>query len=204
MNGVPSLGGPEEGNVTRAIHRLLGTVSTAATVLLAVCGGGGGEAPMGAAAADADDRAEALGASHPAPTRDVWSAENASTTLVAVPSAEPPAPTGPVKARYQRAHGIYWLVDRQCSAPTRRSGFVFIVNKPGADGGRAGLDRLRKFAEGGELWLKSGEATVYRANPDALAALDLIALRIHQQRPDGHFTPWSLHLSDTSRIDLSR
>ena len=27
-----------------------------------------------------------------------------------------------------------------------------------------GLDRLWKFADGGELWLKSGDATVYRSN----------------------------------------
>lgn len=75
----------------RAILRLLGVVSIAAMVLLAACGGGG-DAPSGAAAADADERAEALGASRPAPRLAICNAENARTILAAAPSPEPPAP----------------------------------------------------------------------------------------------------------------
>ena len=70
--------------------------------------------------------------------------------------------------------------------------------------GRRVLRSARGIGITGELWLKSGDATVYRSNPDALASLDLSTLRIHYQRSDANFTPWGLHLWDTSRIDAAR
>lgn len=226
-----------------ALQRLMGTLLIAAASLLSACGGGGGDGAGTASADAADERVEALGASRPAPRLDVCNAENVSTILAAVPAAEPPAPSGPVKVHYQRAdgsyadfglhvwqvnaanayiadypnvswpnplppagsdaYGIYWLIDPAVFR-SDAAGFGFIVHKPSADGDPPGLDRIWKFSDGGELWLKSGEGTVYRSNPDALASLDLTTLRIHYQRPDGNFTPWGLHLWDTSRIDAAR
>ena len=225
----------------RALQRFLSVLLMATLSLLAACGGG--DAVDEAAPLVEAGRAEALGASRHGSPLDICNAENVSTILAAVPSAEPPAPSGPVKLHYQRAdgnyadyglhvwqvnaanayiadypgvswpvplapagsdaYGIFWLIDPAVFRADA-SGFGFIVHKPAADGDPPGLDRLWKFADGGELWLKSGEATVYRTNPDALASLDLTTLRIHYQRPDGNFTPWGLHLWDGSRIDLAR
>jgi pullulanase len=225
----------------RAPRRFLSVLLMATASLLAACGGG--DAADEAAAQVEADRAEALGAARHGAPLDICNAQNVSTILAAVPRAEPPAPSGPVKLHYQRAdgnyadfglhvwqvnaanayiadypgvswtaplppagsdaYGIYWLIDPALFRADA-SGFGFIVHKPAAEGDPPGLDRLWRFADGGELWLKSGEATVYRTNPDALASLDLTTLRVHYQRPDGNFTPWGLHLWDISRIDAAR
>src|SRR5512145_536358 len=90
-----------------ALQRLMGTLLIAAASLLSACGGGGGDGAGTASADAADERVEALSASRPAPRLDVCNAENVSTILAAVPAAEPPAPSGPVKVHYQRADGNY-------------------------------------------------------------------------------------------------
>jgi len=225
----------------RASRLWIGSLLLAA--LLSGCGGGGDDASPAVAATAAADRAEAFGASRPSPRPDICDAESVSTILAAVPTADTPAPAGPVKVHYQRAdgnyadfglhvwqvnsanayiadypnvswtaplapagsdaYGIYWLIDASLFRADA-AGFGFIVHKPGADGDPPGLDRLWKFSDGGELWLKSGQATVFRTNPDALATLDLNALRIHYLRSDGDYAHWGLHLWDTSRIDASR
>ncbi|MBX3604019.1 MAG: DUF3372 domain-containing protein [Piscinibacter sp.] len=100
-------------------------------------------------------------------------------------------------------YGAYWLIDASLFR-AEAAGFGFIVHRPGADGDPPGLDRHWQIADGAELWLKSGDATVYRTDPDALASLDLTTLRVHYRRFDGDFVPWGLHLWDTSRIDAAR
>ncbi len=130
----------------------------------------------------------------------VWQVNAANAYVADYPNVSWGSPLPPAGSD---AYGIYWLIDPAVFR-SDATGFGFIVHKPGADGDPVGLDRLWKFADGGELWLKSGDATVYRSNPDALASLDLNTLRIHYQRSDANFTPWGLHLWDTSRIDAAR
>lgn len=130
----------------------------------------------------------------------VWQVNAANAYVADYPNVSWPNPQLPAGSD---AYGIYWLIDPSVFRADA-TGFGFIVHKPGADGDPPGLDRIRKFADGGELWLKSGEATAYRTNPDARASLDPSTLRIHCQRSDGNFTPWGLHLWDNGRIDAAR
>ena len=113
----------------------------------------------------------------------VWQVNTANAYIADYPNVSWTAPLAPAGSD---AYGIYWLIDASLFRADA-AGFGFIVHKPGADGDPPGLDRLWKFSDGGELWLKSGQATVFRSNPDALATLDLNALRIHYLRSDGDY-----------------
>lgn len=130
----------------------------------------------------------------------VWQVDAGNAYLADYPDVSWP---NPLPQAGVDAYGAYWLVDASVFR-SDAAGFGFIVHKPSADGDPPGLDRIWKFADGNELWLKSGEATVYRSNPDALASLDVSTLRIHYRRFDANFVPWGLHLWDTSRIDATR
>jgi pullulanase/glycogen debranching enzyme len=64
-------------------------------------------------------------------------------------------------------------------------------------------DRLWKFSDGGELWLKSADPTIYRSNPLA-ATLDLATVRVHYKRFDANYAAWGLHLFSAGGIDAAR
>lgn len=130
----------------------------------------------------------------------VWQVNAANAYIADYPNVSWP---NPLPQAGTDAYGAYWLIDASVFR-SDAAGFGFIVHKPSADGDPPGLDRIWKFADGDELWLKSGEGTVYRTNPDALASLDLNTLRVHYRRFDANFAPWGLHLWDTSRIDAAR
>jgi pullulanase len=99
-------------------------------------------------------------------------------------------------------YGAYWLIDASVFR-SDAAGFGFIVHKANQDGDPPGVDRFWQWTDGDELWLKSGEATVYRTNPFS-GALDLNSVRVHYQRYDGNYADWGLHLWDTNGMDTSR
>ena len=100
------------------------------------------------------------------------------------------------------AYGAYFDVRADAFAQAATTGFGFIVHPPG-QGGDPGVDRLWRFADGGEVWLRSGDAAVYRRNPLG-AVPDIDTVRVHYRRSDGAFDDWGLHLWNGSGIDVSR
>ena len=82
------------------------------------------------------------------------------------------------------------------------AGFGFIVHPPSQAGDPA-VDRLWKFSEGGEFWVRSGDPTIYKTNPIA-STPNIHTVRVHYKRFDGAYNQWGLHLWPTSGIDTTR
>ncbi len=97
--------------------------------------------------------------------------------------------------------GAYFDIDAS-AFDAAATGFGFIVHPPGQAGDPA-VDRTWQFADGDALWLLSGDATVYPANPRA-ATPDIDTVRVHYRRYDGGYAHWGLHLWDGSGIDVAR
>lgn len=129
----------------------------------------------------------------------VWQVDAGNAYIADYPNVSWPAP---LPRAGIDAYGAFFVIDASLFR-SDAAGFGFIVHRPGA-AGDPGVDRIWKFGDGDEFWVKSGDATVYRTNPDALASLDLATLRVHYLRFDANFAPWGLHLWDTSRIDAAR
>ncbi|HET9622395.1 MAG TPA: alpha-1,6-glucosidase domain-containing protein [Kofleriaceae bacterium] len=98
-------------------------------------------------------------------------------------------------------YGAFWQIEASKFTAAAAAGFGFIVHQ--GDTKDPDGDRLWKFADGGELWLRSGDPTIYHANPLA-GALDLSTVRVHYKRFDGDYADWGLHLWSTSGLDVSR
>ncbi|TXH66160.1 MAG: hypothetical protein E6Q88_12505 [Lysobacteraceae bacterium] len=62
------------------------------------------------------------------------------------------------------AYGAYFDLPAAAFTHPAAAGFGFIVHPPN-QGGDPGVDRIWKFSDGGEFWLLSGDATVYRNDP---------------------------------------
>ncbi|WP_202839629.1 pullulanase-type alpha-1,6-glucosidase [Luteimonas saliphila] len=99
-------------------------------------------------------------------------------------------------------YGAYFDIEAAAFTHPSAVGFGFIVHPPGQVGD-PGVDRTWRFVEGRELWLRSGDATVYTRNPLAGSA-DIDTVRVHYRRYDSTYPHWGLHLWDGSGIDVSR
>jgi pullulanase len=97
--------------------------------------------------------------------------------------------------------GPFFQIEAAKITSTQAVGFGFIVHQ--GDSKDPDADRLWKFSDGGEFWLKSGDATVYRSNPLG-GTLDLATVRVHYKRFDASYAVWGLHLWSTSGIDVDR
>jgi pullulanase len=98
-------------------------------------------------------------------------------------------------------YGPFFQIEASKFTAAAAAGFGFIVHR--GDTKDPDGDRLWKFGDGAELWLKSGDATIYRANPLG-GALDLTTVRVHYKRFDANYAVWGLHLFTSGGIDASR
>ena len=99
-------------------------------------------------------------------------------------------------------YGAYFDIRASQITNPAAAGFGFIVHPPGQNGD-PGVDRVIKFTEGNEFWLRSGDATVYRSNP-LTGTPDIDTVRVHYKRFDNIYDQWGLHLWPTSGIDPGR
>ncbi|HEX2689998.1 MAG TPA: alpha-1,6-glucosidase domain-containing protein [Kofleriaceae bacterium] len=97
--------------------------------------------------------------------------------------------------------GPFFQVEAGKFTSAEAAGFGFIVHQ--GDSKDPDGDRLWRFSDGGEFWLKSGDATVFRSNPIG-GTLDIATVRVHYQRFDANYAVWGLHLWSTSGIDVAR
>jgi pullulanase len=100
------------------------------------------------------------------------------------------------------SYGAYFDLQAAQFTNPAAAGFGFIVHPPGQNGD-PGVDRVLKFTDGGEFWLRSGDATVYRNNPLG-STPDIDTVRVHYKRFDNVYNQWGLHLWPSSGIDPSR
>ncbi len=98
------------------------------------------------------------------------------------------------------AYGAYFQIEAGKITNPAATGFGFIVHQ--GDTKDTDVDRLWSFQDGGELYLKSGDPTVYRSDPSG--GLDLDTVRVHYKRFDAKYDVWGLHLWPTSGIDVAR
>ena len=129
----------------------------------------------------------------------LWQVNEAGQYIADYPGVSWPAP---LARSGIDAYGAYFDIRADSFTNPAAAGFGFIVHPPG-QGGDPGIDRIVKFTEGGEFWLRSGDATVYRSNPLG-ATPDIDTVRVHYKRFDGAYDQWGLHLWPTSGIDPAR
>jgi pullulanase len=128
----------------------------------------------------------------------VWQINDAGQFIADYPGVTFPAPLQP--AGFDD-FGPFFQIEAGKFTDSKAAGFGFIVHQGDAkdpDG-----DRLWSFRDGAELWLKSGDATVFRTNPLG-GALDLATVRVHYKRFDGNYAVWGLHLFTAGGIDADR
>jgi pullulanase len=99
-------------------------------------------------------------------------------------------------------YGAYFDIEASRFTHPSAAGFGFIVHPP-SQSGDPGVDRTWKFSDGNEIWLRSGDANIYRSNPIA-STPNIDSVRVHYKRFDRAFNQWGLHLWPTSGIDVSR
>ncbi len=129
----------------------------------------------------------------------LWQVNEAGQYVADYPGVTWPAP---LARSGVDQYGAFFQIEAAKFTHPDAVGFGFIVHPPG-QAGDPGIDRLWRFADDNEFWLRSGDATVYRSNPLA-AAPDLDTVRVHYRRFDGDYAQWGLHLWPTSGIDASR
>ena len=98
-------------------------------------------------------------------------------------------------------YGAVFQVEAAKFTAAGAAGFGLIVHQ--GDTKDPDGDRFWHFSAGGEIWLVSGDATIFTTNPLG-AAPDLATVRVHYQRFDGNYAQWGLHLWATSGLDASR
>lgn len=99
-------------------------------------------------------------------------------------------------------YGAYFDIEAAKFTNAAAAGFGFIVHPPG-QAGDPSADRLWKFSDGGEIWLRSADATIYTSNPIA-SVPNINTVRVHYKRYDKNFSQWGLHLWPSNGIDVSR
>ena len=107
---------------------------------------------------------------------------------------------GPLLTTGADAYGPYFLIEAAKITNPAAAGFGFIVHQ--GDTKDTDADRKWTFRDGADLWLKSGDGTVYRSNPQG--GLDITTVRVHYKRFDAAYDVWGLHLWPTSGIDVAR
>jgi pullulanase len=128
----------------------------------------------------------------------VWQIDDAGQFIADYPGVTFPQPLMP--AGFDD-YGPFFVIEAAKITSARSAGFGFIVHL--GDTKDPDGDRLWRFRDGDEIWLRSGDATIYRSNPLG-GAIDLDTVRVHYRRLDGNFAVWGLHLWPTSGIDVSR
>ena len=98
------------------------------------------------------------------------------------------------------AYGPYFQIEATKITRPDAVGVGFIVHQ--GDTKDTNVDRTWSFQDGTELWLASGDPTVYRSNP--AGGLDIKTVRVHYKRFDGRYDDWGVHLWPTSGIDVAR
>ncbi len=129
----------------------------------------------------------------------LWQIDEAGQYLADYPGVSWPSPL--MRSGVDQ-YGAYFEIEAGKFTHPSAAGFGFIVHPPG-QAGDPGVDRTWKFSDGGEFWLKSGDASVYRSNPLA-STPDLDTVRVHYKRYDGAYGQWGLHLWPSNGIDVSR
>ena len=129
----------------------------------------------------------------------LWQVNEAGQYLADYPGVSWPAP---LARSGVDQYGAWFEIEATRFTHPDAVGFGFIVHPPG-QGGDPGVDRIWKFSDGGEFWLRSGDATIYRSNPLG-STPELDTVRVHYKRYDGAYQQWGLHLWPTSGIDVSR
>lgn len=128
----------------------------------------------------------------------IWQVDESGQYIGDYPGVTWPSPLAPAGVD---SYGAYFLLEASKFTNPAAAGFGFIVHR-GDDKDPDG-DRRWSFETGGEFWLRSGDATVYRSNPIS-GSIDLATLRVRYRRFDGAFGNWGLHLWNGSGIDVAR
>ncbi len=129
----------------------------------------------------------------------LWQVNDAGQYIADYPGVSWPSPL--VRSGVDD-YGAYFDIRAAQFTNPAAAGFGFIVHPPGQNGD-PGVDRVLKFTEGSEFWLRSGDATVYRSNPLG-STPDIDTVRVHYKRFDNVYSQWGLHLWPTSGIDPGR
>lgn len=129
----------------------------------------------------------------------LWQVNDAGQYIADYPGVSWPSPL--VRSGVDN-YGAYFEIQASAFNNPAAAGFGFIVHPPG-QGGDPSVDRVWKFTDGNEFWLRSGDATVYRSNPLG-ATPDIDTVRVHYKRFDNVYDQWGLHLWPTSGIDPGR
>jgi pullulanase len=127
----------------------------------------------------------------------VWQINDSGQYVADYPGVTFPQPLPPASFD---SYGAVFQIEASKFTNAQAAGFGFIVHQ--GDTKDPDGDRLWKFSDGGEFWLKSGDATIYRTNPST--TLDIATVRVHYKRFDANYAVWGLHLWSTSGIDVSR
>ncbi|HEU4730667.1 MAG TPA: alpha-1,6-glucosidase domain-containing protein [Kofleriaceae bacterium] len=128
----------------------------------------------------------------------VWQIDDAGQFIADYPGVTFPSPLQP--AGFDD-YGPFFLIEAGKFTSPRAAGFGFIVHQ--GDTKDPDGDRLWSFRDGAELWLRSGDATVFRTNPLG-GAVDIATVRVHYKRFDGNYAVWGLHLFASGGIDADR
>lgn len=166
----------------------------ASTVLIPIPpGGGGGTAPVNVKVHyNRPDGQYAGWGLH------VWQINDASQFIGDYPGVTFPQPLAP--AGFDD-FGPFFQIEASKFTNPAAAGFGFIVHL--GDSKDPDGDRFWMFRDGAEIWLRSGDATIYRSNPLG-GSLDLATVRVHYKRFDRNYAVWGLHLWSTSGVDVSR
>src|ERR1043165_4253272 len=114
----------------------------------------------------------------------VWQINDASQLIGDYPGVtflQPLAPAG------FDDYGPFFQIEAAKFTNAQAAGFGFIVHQ--GDNKDPDGDRFWMFSSGAEIWLRSGDATIYRSNP--LGAADIATVRVHYKRFDRNYPVWA-------------
>jgi pullulanase len=128
----------------------------------------------------------------------VWQINQAQQFIADYPGVTFPQPLQP--AGFDDFGAVFQIEAGKFTAAAA-AGFGFIVHQ--GDTKDPDGDRVWSFGDGAELWLRSGDATIFKTNPLG-GPPDLATVRVHYKRFDGQYALWGLHLWSTSGLDIGR
>jgi pullulanase len=127
----------------------------------------------------------------------VWQINDAGQYIADYPGVTFPQPLLPAGSD---AYGPFFSIEASKFTAMGAAGFGFIVHQ--GDTKDPDGDRLWKFTDGAEFWLKSGDATIYRTDPSIIP--DIATVHVHYKRFDATYSVWGLHLFTSGGIDATR
>lgn len=128
----------------------------------------------------------------------VWQVNDANQFIGDYPGVTFPQP---LPAAGIDSYGAFFQIEAAKFTAAGAAGFGFIVHQ--GNNKDPDPDRFWAFRDGNEIWLRSGDTTIFRTNPLATTP-DLTTVRVHYKRFDGNYAQWGLHLWATSGLDVSR